>query len=334
MTNFAAVKSGTPIRQSPTNSAAWINAVSMAAENYQYRTAGGRAGHRAPLPPANFAIVRVQNKTGSDLVRGEVVQLGDYRLDTINPRALWFEADKPADPLDLRIAVMRQAVPNDKQGDAQLIGVTTAIVNVTSTDHRFAAVVDGSVKMESGTSGLLQIISPLTETGEQEVAGLIGAASSAALSVSSAMITAEVPAFTEIDGNDKTCTPGRLNNGCTLLDWKKDQNGEYIMPLADRVPKQEPDPDSLLEPPPEIDAVRDVINETGTRIRGSVDEPVIIKGRIEKITSDNGSDEVFIAESFEGRTLPGYARTGDEANAKSVFHDSVGREFTLGRDEC
>lgn len=165
----------------PYRSASWLNAVSQSAAAYHGQAAGGTVGAKTPSQQAGGNHVKVKNVSGSGLLRGHCVQLGDYTLTTLDHRAIWFECDAPADPITSRIAIMRVATPDAKFGEAQMQGITTALVNVTDIDHTHAAPVDGEVVMESGTSGLAEILSPLTETGEQEIVVRLGGGSASVL---------------------------------------------------------------------------------------------------------------------------------------------------------
>lgn len=176
MPDFGKVGPGTPIGKSPILSAGWVNSVSDATARFVREQASSEATGEKPNLNTKFAIVRVKNMAGEALLRGHCVQLGDYRFDDIKPHALWFEADLPAAPLSRKIAILRSAVKSGYAGqvDAQMLGVCTAWVDVTSTSHTHANPEDGEKVLKSGGGGFAQILSPLTTTGEQEVAVLIG----------------------------------------------------------------------------------------------------------------------------------------------------------------
>jgi len=174
MSNFKRVKSGTSRLSAPTNSAGWINAVSAAAEYYQGQVAAGKTSGVNQLKNVHPATVLIENKTTLKLERGHVVQLGDDVLDNVDHRNLWYEGNKPSDDLNLEIAVMRTHLAVDQIGEAQLIGVATAIVDVTNTAHTHAKPADDAIVATSANGGPMQILTELTATGEQEVAVLIG----------------------------------------------------------------------------------------------------------------------------------------------------------------
>lgn len=170
------VAQGKPLSASPLRSAGFVNDVVDAVSDYKQRAAG-QAGSDTPSRISTDCL-KVKNLTGQDLQRGHCVQLGEYLLDdTDGPdfRNLWFEGNEVADPVDKKWAILAVPLPQDKIGLAQLSGVGVAIVNVTSTSHRFATPVDGAIVLDSSDGGTaIEILSPLTETGEQTVAVRMG----------------------------------------------------------------------------------------------------------------------------------------------------------------
>lgn len=175
MGKFDSVSPGTPRGKSPANSASWINSVSKSAEHYETQVAGGQAGSEHAGTPVNPATGKVKNLTEQDLLRGHVVQIGDDLLDDINHRNLWYEGNKPTtDSMD-KLGVVRAAIKQDAIGVVQMIGMATAIVDVTDIEHTHAKAVDDDVVAVSATSGPMRIWSKVTETGEQEVSVLLGA---------------------------------------------------------------------------------------------------------------------------------------------------------------
>lgn len=171
MADFSHVSPGD---KSPAKSVAWLNAVSDAAAHFHNQVAGGVSKNAKQERGINPTTVKVQNTTGTDLLRGHVVQLGDFELDALDPRKIWFEGGLPADPVTRWLAIVRYAVKTGKRCDAQMLGVSTAIVNVSDVDHEYATAEAGSHILISATSGPVEILSPITNTGEQEVAVLLG----------------------------------------------------------------------------------------------------------------------------------------------------------------
>ncbi len=174
MGTFKKVSPGTPVKSSPAMSAAWLNSVSEYAAYFHSQIAGGVAGPNDAAIEQPTDLVKVLNLTGADRLRGHVVQVGAYLLAEIDPRYLWFEGNTVAAPANLRIAILRQAVKAGEIAPAQMAGVSTAIVNVTSTAHTHAEAEAGEHVLRSAPSGAIEILSPLEETGEQEVAVLLG----------------------------------------------------------------------------------------------------------------------------------------------------------------
>ncbi len=186
MAKFDKVSPGTPKGQSPAFKSAWCNSVSEATAYFQERIAAGEAGGEGRNLKSSSGLVNVKNMTEGDLLRGHYVQLGDYLYDyhtdaeplaKVKHHKLGFEGNL-YDPANKgRIAIYITAVkgdPDAKTAKARIIGVCTAVVNVTDITHRFATPVDGESVLDSATSGRVEILSDITETGEQEVAVLLG----------------------------------------------------------------------------------------------------------------------------------------------------------------
>ncbi len=173
MATFEKVSPGSPKGKSPALKSAWLNAVSEASAHYHSQVAGGQPGSGPSYLRLPTDLVRVRNLTSGDRLRGHVVQLGNYLLDELDFRNLWFEGNLVASPVERRIAVLRSAVKEGEIGVAQMSGVCTAWVYVNDVDDTHAAPTAGDHIFESGTSGQVEILSPLEETGEQEVAVLL-----------------------------------------------------------------------------------------------------------------------------------------------------------------
>lgn len=193
---YRKVAPGTPANQSPARQAAWLNNVSDVSKWYNETIRFGEASTGKGLGNPTD-LVKVKNLTGGNLLRGSVVQLGDYRLDPINFRNLWFEGNEIETPLNF--AVMREATKENDQGWAQMDGVCTALVSVLSTSHKYAHPVPGESVCRSATSGPLVILSNLTETGGQEVAvrfatGTVTVALLSSVSAATGLAGSRVPA--------------------------------------------------------------------------------------------------------------------------------------------
>lgn len=192
MADFSHVSAGDASK--PFMSAGWLNAVSDAAAYHQTQVAGGNATGVNQALPSTGSMVKIKNVSGGDFSRGHCIQLGSYQLSTLKHRSLWFEADAPTAPLTSKIAIVRVAIPDGKRGEAQMHGITTALVNVSDTGHTHADPVSGSLVMASGASGIAEILTPLSSTGEQEVAVRLGGGSgTATASVTYGMLLAEIP---------------------------------------------------------------------------------------------------------------------------------------------
>lgn len=156
---------------SPLNYAVEVNRVLESSDDYHTKKALGKG----IIPGRNRShdgnVVGVKNITGLDLVRGHVVQLGDHVLDAIDPSNFWLEADLAAEPLAGRLAIMLEPLPDATlgQNNAAIAGACIGLVNVTDTDHSYASALDGNQVLSSCAFGPFEILSPVDDTGEQEL---------------------------------------------------------------------------------------------------------------------------------------------------------------------
>lgn len=175
MSKFNKVAPGTQIDGSIVENAAWVNAVSAAAEYHQRQLGGGGvdSNRHSLVNP-----IKVRNLTGANRVRGDVVQVGDALLSPFDPRNPWFQGNvyDAAEPRP--IAILVKAAVEDEIVEAAITGLCVARVDVQATTDRYAVPDDGQVTLKSTASpGAIEIISPLSTTGVQEVFVVIGAAS-------------------------------------------------------------------------------------------------------------------------------------------------------------
>lgn len=148
--------------------------VDSAREHTQQRRIG-KGGIKQAIPQ-NTNIVTVKNGTGADLLRGAVVDIGDYLLNSSKPldaERMRFEAVEQDDG---HYGVMRFATKEDMTGDCHVTGRCIARVNVLDVDHTRASPAAGETYFESGDTGPVEILSlaPGTPaTGVQECAVIL-----------------------------------------------------------------------------------------------------------------------------------------------------------------
>lgn len=202
MAGYKKVTPGQPSSASPANIAQWCNDVTDVVSAIKQ----GRGG-----PPAannsSSGIVKVKNLVEEesepvDLSRGHYVQLGAYLLTTTDHRNIWLEGNLYDEAEDERIAILTRPLKGEKIGPARIIGVCTALVDVSSTAHRFAKPVDGEYLLESAASGPVEILSDMDSTGEQEVVVLLGGGGGGGLRV--VKITEAIAAADHDDETDET----------------------------------------------------------------------------------------------------------------------------------
>lgn len=224
MPAYEHVSPGQPFRKTPFYRAAFqndtIDVVSSLKE--------GRDGRSGPdvFGLQNLSIVKVKNLTGDDRARGEVVQLGAYLLDVVDPRRPWFEGNTVAEPVASKIAILRAPLKSNKIGEAQVAGVWVARVNVTDEEHRYAKAVDGEHVLDSANSGSIELLSPADGTGEQDMLVRIGANSAGGGFLY----------FTLADTKTKTQSSATANVDIHLWGPDPDENNRVLV--------HDPDPDS------------------------------------------------------------------------------------------
>lgn len=200
------VSPGQRAASTPLRKAAFINDTIDAVNYFKERRLGEPS--QVLYGQISTDIIKVQNDTGGDLSAGSVIQLGDYLLDQLDRRNIWFSGDTPAD--EERIAILGVPIASKKIGIAHVSGVCVATVNVTNTNHTRATAKSSSDVLHSGISGQFRILSSIDSTGEQDVVVLF---ESTGIAIYRYTLTEDMGATTPqqasctiytIDGNDVT----------------------------------------------------------------------------------------------------------------------------------
>ena len=158
----------------PLNQSSWINDVTAGTEHYLDRIAGGNSKTPQKTGDINPSMVKAKNLSGGEVLRGHALQVGNRILDKVNFRRLWLEGKKYDKDKEKRVGIVRRAAKDDQFTWLQMIGVTTALVDVTNVEHTHAEPQDDSLVLKSGDSGFAEFLSDITSTGMQEVEVLIG----------------------------------------------------------------------------------------------------------------------------------------------------------------
>lgn len=161
------VSPGSKFRGSPLTSAATVNGILDAAEDYTKRRQLGRGVDpiRKTLPTD---LVRVRNDSGSDRRAGEVMRVGNAIIDEdqLTNEFLWFEGLAPN--TSEKFGILRKPLPEDKIGELQVSGVCKAWVNITDISHERAKVTPDSYVLTSADTGQFKLLWTPGETGEQD----------------------------------------------------------------------------------------------------------------------------------------------------------------------
>lgn len=239
MPDFSEVSPGKQDGPPRYKSASWLTAVSQAAAAYHGQAALGSSKGSKPSHSIDRSSVTISNQTGSDLVRGNYVQLGDFELDARDPRKMWFEGDLYDETSEQRIAIVTNAVKDGSRVKSVLIGIAVAVVDVTDIDHRFAEPVDGEYVLTSAASGDIEIIDTVTSTGEQECAVLLAASAgpSSSIACGMAIITTEVSGKTQA-GDSITFGVGEAEPIVQTTLGEADGSSGELNPAADTGYKQ------------------------------------------------------------------------------------------------
>lgn len=162
------VRAGQKIRRP---SAADENAKIDAAADYIRRMGGTGGTPPSSRRPPPFVV---KNMTAADRRKGEVMQVGDNLLETLDDEYFWFEGAVPGSP-PKTIGILIEESPEDALTELVVFGRAFALVDVTSDLHTFARPVADSHILVSSFAGPVQLFwKPSGETGEQECVVILG----------------------------------------------------------------------------------------------------------------------------------------------------------------
>lgn len=165
------VQAGQPI---PRAASLWNNIIGSANE-YALRQLG-TPGSQSSQPIASD-VVKIQNSTGGQIRRGEVLEISGFLLTNLVRESLWFDGGTPDGTRPFVVAL--QDIPSGAIDRAQVVGVCVALVNVTDAGHGYAVVEDGELVAQSAESGPIRILYKPSGTGEKTCAVLIGVSAAA-----------------------------------------------------------------------------------------------------------------------------------------------------------
>ena len=139
----------------------------------------------------------------------------------------------------------------------------------------------------------------------------------------------------EMDGANKTGTFGKKNDAATLVDYKRDSNGDYEFPLVDFEPLLEKSGTGTDK----TEAVRTVLNLSKTIYRASEDEPMLVMGYEQTVKQGDDVEKLFIIPPTNDlRAFPGLDETGDTEQGPYLKEAGPGTDLqltgALGHGEC
>lgn len=122
-----------------------------------------RQGHHTPK---DFCLVKARNSSGGNVRRGEVLEFTAELLTDKEQQYPWFTGDLNSGDYP-GWGITRWPIPSGEIDEVVCVGVCLAYVDVLDIDHPFADRKISSLTLESGETGAVKIISPLSGTGEQ-----------------------------------------------------------------------------------------------------------------------------------------------------------------------
>ena len=176
MTN---VKSGDRVKLTAREVNSWNEAANA------FRT--GKLDYLESLPSLsnNPVVITIQNKTGdfaglfSVLSIGKSINLTGSDIERAMPNAFnkeaAFEGQEPTGDGAETVCITLGVAENGNTTPAVLLGAVGCVVDVSDVDHRYAVPVQNDItKLESSESGVIRILNPVTQTGEQFCYILLG----------------------------------------------------------------------------------------------------------------------------------------------------------------
>jgi len=161
------VASGQKIRQTPIHRAGFINdTIDVVNAHKEGRLQ--RAGEALQGSPSRVQV-EVRNLTGSDLGRGQLVQLGSHLLTDVSEEHPWFEGNIVADPVRSKFAILQRPVKAGQIGPAQVAGVCLAYIFVLDPAHKHAVPSSGATVLVTSKVGPVELLMPAPGLGLRHV---------------------------------------------------------------------------------------------------------------------------------------------------------------------
>jgi len=272
--------------------------------------------------PGKSAIyLSIRNSIGNDLteqysilgIGKPIVDIADD--DSIVRRAGQFNGVAPVvDDHKERFVVMQSPVGDNGMGIGVIQGATWVMVDIIAKGDKTCGILEDDInKLASGKPGakILWAEKGTEDPGTGEQWCYVNVSAIGSSSLVWAMVVGDVPKFLAIDGAAITATPGTsLTQVVNLLQWDA---GNLI---AD-------------------DAATTLfgINASGTDIRASVAEPVLVLGFEETV----GDTDMFtIVNVMDFRGLPGYVIgvTATDTDTQIPYHVGGEGDFQLDSEAC
>lgn len=151
------VQPGDKLSTSPMNDAAFVNHVIDLVNHWQ-RGLLLNAPRGVNTHGDDNNIITVRNLTGADLAMGEVVKLGDYLLNSDEPKQRWYEALAVDTTFAIGYAVMYGPLPEDEIGRAYVSGMCPMrYTGTTPTRGDYIGPKPSSASMEIGYPGFAEV---------------------------------------------------------------------------------------------------------------------------------------------------------------------------------
>jgi len=204
---------GQPFKAPPAN--VWNDMVSA---GEAYRDGYFSSGDPGRTRPRSTDIIKVQNDSGANLKRGEIVSFDGFVLSEVDPEAIWLKGIQPR--RGKKFAVLKYDVEDGEITNAQVSGVCIGRVNVTNLAHRAARVPDGaSFVLQSSFSGPVELLWAPSGTG---VADCVINIRGESLPVFKA--TSGIPARSGTTCGSASCVPYYIDDDGELVEMLTDTN--------------------------------------------------------------------------------------------------------------
>lgn len=149
----------------------WNGMVGAGEEYNERRSLGNQSTSTSRIvDPTRIDIL---NNTGSDILNGRALEIGDKLLTTIDRQGLWFTGGTPAPDGTKLWGVCELPILTGGIGKLIIAGAAVSRVTINDADHRWADVVSSSTTLQTAWHGVPILYKP-SGTGTVDAVLLLG----------------------------------------------------------------------------------------------------------------------------------------------------------------